>query len=1033
VLIFFPHHQVKTASELYDRIDELQDMRPIVFELLSSLRSSPNTAEGIRVWREYITNLDEKRTGKAVARSDTPDSSETPKAPQVSEAATNTVDTATDAVPTLYGGFMTELEQLLAKYSDEFDDPPEPSVEDVEFDPPHIVPQNIIKTALQSIIWAAESMGRLKEDLPNRAQPAVDNLSVAINTAMGALTTQMLHMSKAAQGAADMAERAANTTRDINTKELEAVKDKFVNLATGVGHVAAQVAQQVGRDVHSNVIENLDSVKKQVWEELARTKEEFKTTRETFMDALSGISSQAIPPETTAAEDTTTKWTKTEDTIVETPVETVVGEKSEVNRQPTLQDDDEEAIYIVPARKPRTIPALTTPKDRRESASSNDTEDSLYSTPKPSTLEWLAKKRSVEAISNTSDKEPVGTEVKPDVAQDAPTTDLNSGLAFFGDLPASGRHTADWVNNLHQNNPGKPPSVSSTAVSAEAERSETFWTQMAKISDMEKANGIPPPLPPKPESLANSGEYAAYTARTLPGPSHRVSMYEIRPQNPHLVYGSIITLSNFAKANHHYSYKDPWSKAEAPHDLHNPISHLPPTLPLGYPTPRHTSVTANQYAPPRDLRRPHSIIGLGTRPPRNLTYSRYAPYCSDEEEEERKSDSPSNLAPTKNKNRPIPRYIDPAFLTRDKVQEIEEIGRVSDPGIKAYQVDMEVEKRRFEKERLQRQIESMKLGREIMANERADMVDQEIRERAEKIKEEVRKKHEQEAKEMAARRQQKARELYQKLEKEARERAERLEQEAQKREQEAKERAEKLQQEAQRREQEARERAQQLEQEAQRREQEARERAERLEQEARERAQQLEQEAQKREQEARERAQQLEQAAKERTQKLQQQNQERIKAEQERQQRMAQGDMMGRRRLWIPTRGYEEKARELQKQEQDRTGAFDPSIASPLSFLSDLISPPRVPSQDLPGFGNSQGPYHDDDHAFANQMAQAMFESTAHQQMRDTQMDAIDLCIVHLVDMGYAETHGMEAIQFHANVAGGNLEKAIEQIEGNED
>ncbi|KAI5817590.1 hypothetical protein BZA77DRAFT_309989 [Pyronema omphalodes] len=972
---------VKTSSELYDRIYELQDMRPIVFELLSSLRSSPNTAEGIRVWREYITKLDEKRSGKAVERSDTPSSNETPKTPQVSEAATNTADpAATDGAPTLYGGFINELERLLTKYSEEFDDPPEPSLEDVDVNPPHTAHQSIVKTALKSIISAAESVASLKEDLPKRAQPAVNNLNTAINTAMDALTTQIVHLSQAAQSAADMAERAANTTRDINTSELEAVKDKFVNLATGVGHVAAQVAQQVGRDVHNNVIENLDSVKKQVWEELERTKEEFKTTRETFFDALSGTSSPATPSVTTAAEDTATKSTKTEDTIVDTPVETVVRKKSVGYRPPTVEDDEEEAIYIAPARIPRPDPALATQKSRRGSASSTESEDSLYTTPKPSTSELLSKKSSVEPIVNTTEKEAVVTEDKPEVAKDAPTTDLRSGLSFF-DWPAPDGQTADWVNNLHQNNPGKPPSVSSTVVSTDAERSETFWTQMAKISDVERAHGIPPPLPPKPESLAKSTECATYSGRTLPGPSHRASMHDIRSQNSHPGDGN------------------PWSQPAASRTL-------PPTLPLGYPTPRHTSVAANQYARPRDLRRPHSMIGLASRPP-PPTHSPYPPFCSDEEDKANKSASPSNSAPSGNKNHTMPGCIAPSLLSKNPQETKKEYG------IDVHQVDMDVEKRRFEKEKYKRYAESMNPEHEEAgkrANDALGTLSKRIREMnvpsagqgfGRPVIPENGKGAEKDARER---------------EKEARERAEKMRRDAQRREQEARERARKLEEEAKRREKEARERAQKLEQEAKKREEEARDRAMFLEQQAKVRAQKLEQEAQRREQEARERAQ---------------------KSEQERQQRMSQGNWISQQQQWMFPGTYEnpqETQNQNQNHHQNRTGHFSPSIPSPLSFLSDLLSPPRVPSQHSPGFNNShQGSYYDDDHAFANQMAQAMFESTANQQPSDSLMDAISLCIVHLVDMGYAETHGMDAIHFHANVAGGNLEKAIEQIEGNEE
>ena len=116
-----------SSTELYDRIDELQSIRPIVFDLLASLKCSPNTADGIRVWREFVNKKklrQAKGKGKEIVVDRTPTPTITATTLNNNNNSTSSASSTGKEEPKSFlAAFEQELKTLLEQAPAD-DDPP---------------------------------------------------------------------------------------------------------------------------------------------------------------------------------------------------------------------------------------------------------------------------------------------------------------------------------------------------------------------------------------------------------------------------------------------------------------------------------------------------------------------------------------------------------------------------------------------------------------------------------------------------------------------------------------------------------------------------------------------------------------------------------------------------------------------------------------------------------------------------------------------------------------------------------------------
>lgn len=325
---------VGSSAELFDRVDELQSLRPVVFDLLTSLRSLPkdsNTAEGIRVWKEFVDRkYEQKRKGKEPIRPNE-------VLVDVSDDTTAKTDfdtevkTSTGEVKPFLVAYEEELKKL---FQNESQDPPEQQprfVQPTSSAAAPISPADIVSQAIQSMSWASQSILSLRRDLPQRAQPAVESLGQAVYSAMGGLTMQL---SQIAQDASEKAQRAANATREVDTAEIEAIKEKIRNLAVGIGHVAAQSATLVGAEAGeaaNEVRKAADAARKELLKEMSKAREEIA---QNVSDAVRGFSGGASSTAASAGTTATEKETATTDTRHMQPTATEVEDDSELYDAP---------------------------------------------------------------------------------------------------------------------------------------------------------------------------------------------------------------------------------------------------------------------------------------------------------------------------------------------------------------------------------------------------------------------------------------------------------------------------------------------------------------------------------------------------------------------------------------------------------------------------------------------------------------------------------------------------------------------------
>ncbi|KAI5806101.1 hypothetical protein EDC01DRAFT_785624, partial [Geopyxis carbonaria] len=290
---------VGSSTELFDRIDELESLKPVCFDLLASLRYSPgasNSADGMRRWREFIQRK-YKGKGKEVQIIDAaPD-------PEPETHAKN--EPVVDVSKPFLTAFEEELQNLLTKN----EDPAESGLSSKSATSPQPAPapnhpstSELLGQAAHNIRWVGESMARLRNEVPQRAQPAATALHGAVNSAMAALAQQMHNV---ALDASHKSRLAAQSTRDIDMAEIEAAKEKIRQLAAGIGHIAVQtalgasraardIAQEVGRDVSQSV----SSVARRVSED-TRIGEVAHEVNKAVDDAMNRFNSEIVDKKVT--------------------------------------------------------------------------------------------------------------------------------------------------------------------------------------------------------------------------------------------------------------------------------------------------------------------------------------------------------------------------------------------------------------------------------------------------------------------------------------------------------------------------------------------------------------------------------------------------------------------------------------------------------------------------------------------------------------------------------------------------------------
>lgn len=277
--------QVGSAVELYDRIDELQSMRPVVFDLLTSLRSwpqVPNTAQGIRAWKEFVARKD-KRNAKGKGKEPIRPEEEEDALVDVGDGGYLTADEGEQPKP-----FLTLFEQELQKLYG-----PEQTKERTaipvqkrdQTSSSSSTSVDVVAQAVENMNWASQSINRLHHELPQRAQPAVAGLSQAVYGAIDTLTRQL---SQLAQDASVKAQKAANATREVDTTEMEIVLEKIRNLAVGIGHVASQSASNVVGEVAVEARKAAGNARREVLREVGRAREEVERSAYEVIRGFSG-------------------------------------------------------------------------------------------------------------------------------------------------------------------------------------------------------------------------------------------------------------------------------------------------------------------------------------------------------------------------------------------------------------------------------------------------------------------------------------------------------------------------------------------------------------------------------------------------------------------------------------------------------------------------------------------------------------------------------------------------------------------------
>lgn len=276
---------VGSAVELYDRIDELQSMRPVVFDLLTSLRSwpqVPNTAQGIRAWKEFVERKD-KRNAKGKGKEPIRLEEEEEALVDVGDGGYLTADEGEQQKP-----FLTLFEKELQKLYG-----PEQTKERTaipvqkrdQTSGSSSTSVDMFAQAVENMNWASQSINRLHHELPQRAQPAVIGLSQAVYGAIDTLTRQL---SQLAQDASAKAQKAANATREVDTTEMEIVLEKIRNLAIGIGHVASQSASNVVGEVAVEARKAAGNARREVLREVGRAREEVERSAYEIVRGFSG-------------------------------------------------------------------------------------------------------------------------------------------------------------------------------------------------------------------------------------------------------------------------------------------------------------------------------------------------------------------------------------------------------------------------------------------------------------------------------------------------------------------------------------------------------------------------------------------------------------------------------------------------------------------------------------------------------------------------------------------------------------------------
>lgn len=327
---------VGSSMELFDRVNELQSLRPIVFDLLASLRRHPDsskTAEGIRVWAQFV-NRKFKGKGKASIH-DTSVSTST----SIPETLLIDVGDEADVTPKvasknekltaeqkpLMTAFEQELKKILANEKDTDETSRAPPLQTYPCPPAeteNVSPLTDVSKAFENVRWAVNSINRLRQNLPQCAQPTLDNLSTAVHCALGDLTMQL---SQAAREASVRAQRAVDATREVEAAELEAVRERIRHLTVGLGHVAAQSAQNVGRDIGQGVHDGFgvmaihakkvsEEAKKEVMREVNKARREIERSAR---DAIDGLTPNSRENNVDVTFEAAEKEVVTEETIPE--------------------------------------------------------------------------------------------------------------------------------------------------------------------------------------------------------------------------------------------------------------------------------------------------------------------------------------------------------------------------------------------------------------------------------------------------------------------------------------------------------------------------------------------------------------------------------------------------------------------------------------------------------------------------------------------------------------------------------------------